>query len=91
MDRVRSVSLQAQIINLLPDLRERLKLTLLLISHDLALVAQISDRIAILESGRLVDIGKPDEVFRKNPHPYTAQLLASIPRPRFSADEMFLS
>jgi ABC-type glutathione transport system ATPase component len=54
-----------------------LKLTLLLISHNLALVAQISDRVAILESGRLVHIGKPDEVFRKNPHPYAARLLAS--------------
>jgi peptide/nickel transport system ATP-binding protein len=80
------VSLQAQIVNLLLDLRERLKLTLLFISHDLALVGQISDRIAIIERGRLVDLGKPEEVFRNKPHPYTAQLLASIPRPRFAAD-----
>jgi ABC-type glutathione transport system ATPase component len=79
------VSLQAQIVNLLLDLRERLDLTMLFISHDLALVGQISDRIAIMQQGRLVDLGTPAEVFRGNPHPYTAQLLASVPKPRFVA------
>ena len=78
------VSLQAQIVNLLIDLREKLDLTMLFISHDLALVGQISDRIAILQRGELVDVGRPDEVFRANPHPYTAQLLASIPKPSFA-------
>lgn len=78
------VSLQAQIVNLLLDLRERLGLTLLIISHDLALVGQISDRIAIMQQGKLVDVGTPAQVFRDKPHPYTAELLASVPRPNFT-------
>lgn len=77
------VSLQAQIVNLLLDLRDELGLTILFISHDLALVAQISDRIAIMQHGKLLDLGTPAQVFRTQAHPYTAQLLAAVPRPRF--------
>lgn len=73
------VSLQAQILNLLLDLRQELELTIMFISHDLAVVNAISSRVGVMYAGRLVEIGRPGEVLRAPAHPYTQALLASIP------------
>ncbi len=75
------VSIQAQILNLLKDLQEELGLTFLFISHNLAVVDYMSDRIAVMCSGRLVEVA-PREVLFSNPiHPYTRTLLAAVPYP----------
>ncbi|MBN9453726.1 MAG: ATP-binding cassette domain-containing protein [Bosea sp.] len=74
------VSIQAQIINLFMDLRHELGLTYLFISHDLGLVEHISDRVAIMYLGRIVEQGSVDQIFRAPQHPYTQALLSEIPR-----------
>jgi oligopeptide/dipeptide ABC transporter ATP-binding protein len=74
------VSIQAQIINLLLDLKESLGLTLLFISHDLGLVEHISDRVLIMYLGRIVESGSVRDIFRAPQHPYTQALLDSAPR-----------
>ena len=73
------VSIQAQIINLLQDLKKELDLTYLFISHDLNLVAYLSDRIAVMFKGRLVETGSTDEIMNHPVHPYTLKLFSSIP------------
>ena len=73
------VSLQAQIINLLMDLRRQLGLTILFVSHDLAVVNNVSTRVGVMYAGRIVEIGEPNEVLRHPAHPYTKALLASVP------------
>lgn len=73
------VSVQAQIVNLLIELRSRLKLTYIFIGHDVAVVEQMSDRIAVMYLGKLVEIGKSSEVLRDPRHPYTKALLAAVP------------
>ena len=73
------VSIQAQIINLLQDLKKELNLTYLFISHDLNLVAYLSDRIAVMYKGRLVESGSTDEIMDHPVHPYTLKLFSSIP------------
>lgn len=73
------VSIQAQIINLLQDLKTELDLTYLFISHDLNLVAYLSDRIAVMYRGRLVETGSTDEIMGNPLHPYTLKLFSSIP------------
>jgi oligopeptide/dipeptide ABC transporter ATP-binding protein len=73
------VSIQAQILNLFMDLREQLDLTYLFISHDLGVVEHISDRIAIMYLGRMVEQGPSEEIFASPNHPYTQALLAEIP------------
>ncbi|MBR9978959.1 MAG: ABC transporter ATP-binding protein [Bacteroidetes bacterium] len=75
------VSIQAQILNLLADLREALNLTYLFISHDLSVVRHVSNRIAVMYLGRLVEIGPVDQVINAPRHPYTRALLASVPIP----------
>ncbi|GMV05113.1 MAG: hypothetical protein AMXMBFR53_13930 [Gemmatimonadota bacterium] len=75
------VSIQAQIVNLLDDLKEELGLTYLFIAHDLSMVRHISDRVAVLYLGRLVELGRTDDVFRQPLHPYTRALLSAIPVP----------
>ncbi len=75
------VSIQAQILNLLQDLKQRLGLTLLFISHDLRVVEHLSDRVAIMYLGKIVEIGSRDEVFADPRHPYTRALLAAVPVP----------
>jgi oligopeptide/dipeptide ABC transporter ATP-binding protein len=75
------VSIQAQILNLLQDLKQRLGLTLLFISHDLRVVEHLSDRVAIMYLGKLVEVGSRDEVYGDPRHPYTQMLLAAVPTP----------
>ncbi|WP_127113854.1 ABC transporter ATP-binding protein [Shimia sediminis] len=74
------VSIQAQVINLFMDLREEFNLTYLFISHDLGAVEHISDRIAIMYLGKVVEIGNTDEIFTDPRHPYTKALLDEAPK-----------
>jgi len=76
------VSIRAQILNLLADLRQRLGLALLFVAHDLAAVAQLADRVAVLHAGRLVEVAPAADLFARPRHPYTAALLAAVPRVR---------
>lgn len=73
------VSIQAQIINLLNDLREKFNLTFLFISHDLSVVKYLSDRVAIMYLGEIVELGTSEEVFERHKHPYTEALLSANP------------
>jgi len=75
------VSIQAQILNLLMDLQKKLGLTYLFISHNLAVVDYIADRIAVMCGGRIVEIAPRGELFRNPIHPYTQALLTAIPLP----------
>jgi oligopeptide/dipeptide ABC transporter ATP-binding protein len=75
------VSVQAQILNLLMELKERYNLTYLFISHDLRVVQYISERIAVMYLGQVVEVGPVDEVFHSPVHPYAQALLAAIPLP----------
>lgn len=74
------VSIQAQVLNLLLDLRRDLGLTLLFISHHLGVVRHVSDRVAIMYLGRIVEIGSADAIYRAPAHPYTRALLESVPQ-----------
>ncbi len=75
------VSIQAQVINIFQDLKERLGLTYLFISHDLAVVSHLSDRVAVMYAGRLVELAEARELYAVPLHPYTRTLLAAIPEP----------
>ncbi|WP_140845081.1 ABC transporter ATP-binding protein [Variovorax guangxiensis] len=73
------VSVRAQVLNVLNDLRRRLGLAMLFISHDLAVVRNVADRVAVMYLGRIVEIGEADAVLRTPAHPYTAALLSAVP------------
>jgi peptide/nickel transport system ATP-binding protein len=73
------VTIQAQILDLLAGLREKFSLTMLFISHDLAVVSKVADRVAVMYAGSLVELGPRDEIFRNAAHPYTRGLLEAVP------------
>ena len=75
------VSIQAQVINLLNDLRDRLGLTIMFIAHDLSVVKYFSDRIGVMYFGKMVELAESDELFKNPLHPYTKSLLSAIPLP----------
>jgi oligopeptide/dipeptide ABC transporter ATP-binding protein len=73
------VTIQAQILDLLASLRDRFGLTMLFISHDLAVISKVADRVAVMYAGNLVEIGPRNEIFRNPAHPYTRGLLQAVP------------
>ena len=75
------VSTQSQVINLFTDLQQQLGVAYLFIAHDLSVVRHISNRIAVMYLGQIVEEGNADEVYERPTHPYTAALLSSIPVP----------
>ena len=81
------VTVQAQILALLEDLQERLGTAIIIITHDLGVVAEIADDIAVMYAGRIVERGPTEEIFRNPQHPYTWGLLSSIPRLDSPRDE----
>lgn len=75
------VSIQAQIVNLLVDLQKKMGLTYLFVAHDLSMVKHISDRVAVLYLGTLVELTTSEELYANPRHPYTQALLSAIPIP----------
>jgi len=86
------VSVQAQVINLLQELQEQLNLTYLFVAHDLSVVRHISERVAVMYVGKIVELGPTEELFNNPKHPYTSALLSSvpIPDPRMRAQRIIL-
>ncbi len=79
------VSIQAQVINILEDLKQEFGLTLIVIAHDLAVIRHMSDRVAVMYLGKIVEVGPTDALFENPAHPYTEALLEAIPIPSIGA------
>ena len=75
------VSVQAQVLNLLMDLRERLKLSMIFISHDIGVIGYVSHRVAVMYMGRIVELADTKSILERPVHPYTHALMAAVPRP----------
>ncbi|MGH8016721.1 MAG: ABC transporter ATP-binding protein [Opitutaceae bacterium] len=75
------VSVQAQVINLLQDLQEELKLTYIIVAHDLSVVEHLCDRVAVMYGGKIVELADSEELFADPKHPYTRTLLSAVPSP----------
>jgi ABC-type oligopeptide transport system ATPase subunit len=83
------VSVQAQVIRLLRELQDRLGLSYLFITHDLAVVSELADRVAVMHSGRIVETGKTSQVLFNPENDYTRRLLAALPKLHKSARTHF--
>ncbi|WP_297476508.1 ABC transporter ATP-binding protein [Thermococcus sp.] len=82
------VIVQAQIINLMKRLKKELNLSMIFITHDLSILAEISDKIAIMYAGKIVELGPSDKIYYEPAHPYTQKLLAAIPRLHEDVDRL---
>jgi peptide/nickel transport system ATP-binding protein len=84
------VSIQAQVLNLLRSLQQDFRLTYVFISHDLSVIRQIADRVAVMYLGRLVELGDSESIYDHPKHPYTAALLSAVPRTGIAARERIM-
>ena len=86
------VTIQAQILDLIKNLQEEMHAGIILITHDLGVVAEMADRVAVLYAGEVVEIGTAEQIFKNPRHPYTRSLLRSIPQleDEASDDELYV-
>ncbi|WP_353093632.1 ABC transporter ATP-binding protein [Tissierella praeacuta] len=81
------VTVQAQILELMKEIQKKLSMSIILITHDLGIVADMSDKVIVMYAGQILEKGLTDEIFKNPKHPYTKKLLASVPRLNMSRDE----